>query len=548
MREWRGGAAGALALEPAATWCPAAVPAGLSRAQVRAAVLGLTLVLALGFRLAGLGAYGYSEDEINKLHAIERYSALDFSANAEHPMLMKLAMLGSTRAAAAVNHVVGETAISAEAALRAPNAIAGALTTLVIFLLVELMFDWPTASWAALLWALDVNATAVNRIGKEDTFLLAFFLLGAWLYERGKHQGRTDPRGAQRWYQRSGAAFGLMMASKYMPHYFGLYALFNRASDPKPGANRPDKRRFYLALGAAFLAVNFTVFLPATWSYVAHYVDGDTVIHHGYVFAHQLYANNVSDSPGGQPVYFYAVYLLTKVPLAVLAAFAFGLWQLVARRKERGFVFLRVFLVFVLVPYSLVAAKFVRYMLPVFAVIDIIAAVGVVTVLRWLETARIPRSLRCTAAGAIVALAAIGPLAAQVGAAPYYSLYENAAGSVAAADGPLFPTDELYDLGLREAVDAVAAEAGPGAVVASDGSSVVAEYLDEFGRRDLRATSLSRDGLPMSPVETWVLVQDGHIYFENQAIVARLRATVAPWRRVRVRGTTAVEIYRLPRR
>jgi hypothetical protein len=41
------------------------------------------------------------------------------------------------------------------------------------------MFDWPTASWAALLWALDVNATAVNRIGKEDTFLLAFFLLGA---------------------------------------------------------------------------------------------------------------------------------------------------------------------------------------------------------------------------------------------------------------------------------------------------------------------------------------------------------------------------------
>jgi hypothetical protein len=65
----------------------------------------------------------------------------------------------------------GRHAVRSRGEYRLPDAAvtgaaAGALTTLVVFLLVELLFDWPTASWAARLWALDVNATAVNRIGK----------------------------------------------------------------------------------------------------------------------------------------------------------------------------------------------------------------------------------------------------------------------------------------------------------------------------------------------------------------------------------------------
>ena len=74
---------------------------------------------------------------------------------------------------------------------------------------------WRTALWAGLFWALDVNAAAINRIGKEDTFLLLFLLLGAYFYERAKVQARLhgDTEGAQRWYARSGGAFGLMLAS-----------------------------------------------------------------------------------------------------------------------------------------------------------------------------------------------------------------------------------------------------------------------------------------------------------------------------------------------
>jgi hypothetical protein len=68
----------------------------------------------------------------------------------------------------------------------------------------------PVAVVASLLWALDVNAIAINRIGKEDTFLPLFFLLAMWCYERARRQGTTDPTGAQRWDACSGASFGLM--------------------------------------------------------------------------------------------------------------------------------------------------------------------------------------------------------------------------------------------------------------------------------------------------------------------------------------------------
>jgi hypothetical protein len=54
---------------------------------------------ALTFRTAGLATYGLSDDEITKLRAAEAYARGDFTVNAEHPMLMKLAVWGSLTAA-----------------------------------------------------------------------------------------------------------------------------------------------------------------------------------------------------------------------------------------------------------------------------------------------------------------------------------------------------------------------------------------------------------------------------------------------------------------
>src|SRR6185295_9545574 len=356
-----------------------------SWAEAKFIVLAIAAVLAFGFRVNGLSTYGLSEDEINKVHAMEEYRAGRFGANAEHPMLMKLAMWGSVDLARAWNSIAAPgQAISLETAIRLPNAVAGTATTLVLFAIADLLFGGTVAAAAALVWAFDVNAIAVNRIGKEDTFLLLFFLLAVLCYERAKRRGADDPDDAQPWYTLSGAFFGLMLASKYMPHYLGIYALFNVVTDSNPGRNKPDRLRHYAAMAAAFVAANVAILMPQTWRYAASYVQGGMLAHHGYLYAGTLYVSNIPISPLGVPVTYYLRFVLTKVPLVVLAAAVPGVIEMVRRRQERGFVLLRVLAVFVLVPYSLMAAKFIRYALPLVAMLDVIAVIGLVAGTRWL--------------------------------------------------------------------------------------------------------------------------------------------------------------------
>ncbi len=63
----------------------------ISRTTVRVVVLAVVTSLAFGYRAVALSTYGFSEDEVNKVRAIEQYRHGHFGANAEHPMLMKLA-------------------------------------------------------------------------------------------------------------------------------------------------------------------------------------------------------------------------------------------------------------------------------------------------------------------------------------------------------------------------------------------------------------------------------------------------------------------------
>jgi hypothetical protein len=527
-------------------WCPSLA---LSLAQRRALILGVALVTGVFFRCFALDATGFAVDEINKLRAAESYHRLDFTANAEHPMLMKLAAFASFEAASRWNRVAaraGWRPVAPEAALRLPNALAGALTTVVIFLLAELFFGLRTAAWAALLWAWDVNATAVSRISKEDTFLVLFLFVAAWLYQRGKQEGSRVGRGGSRWYESSGAAFGLMLASKYMPHFYAIHAVFAQASDPKPGANRPRKVRFYLAMGAAFLAANFALLLPASWRYLSAYAHEHMVTHTGYYFAHHLYPNLIETSPWGTPVWFYFAFLGTKVPLLVLLAFAVGVVQMVRNPGHRGFIFARVFLVVFLLGYSLVSTKFLRYMLPLLVIIDILAAAGIVALLGWVEALKLPRWKAAIATGAIVLAFAGSPLYAEISWAPYYSLHQNAVGSRLGPPGWMFPDDEFYDAGMREAMEYVAGHAAPGAVVVSEVTSVVSEYAARFSRRDLASWALSLQGLPMTGVETWVLVQEGHIYYENAQMIDQLRRCLTPVLVVPVGGSVGVQVFRIP--
>jgi Dolichyl-phosphate-mannose-protein mannosyltransferase len=523
-------------------------PFALSRVTTGVGFIVAVTILALAVRVANLSTYGFSEDEINKVRAIEAYRRGDFTANAEHPMLMKLAMWTSTELTSAWNRIAPEGGpIAIETAVRLPNAVAGAATAAVIFALCQLLFGTSVAAMAAMFWTLDVNVIAINRIGKEDTFALFFFLLAIWCYERAKRQGIFDLRGAQRWYTGSGVAFGLMLSSKYFPQYLGVYALFNHLTDRNPGANRPHHIRHFGAMVSTFVIANFAVLDPASWRYGLNYVQGGMLIHHGYPFAGQVYANTSLLATNGIPVRFYLELLVTKVPLVILGAFVLGVIEMVRHRRERGFALLGLWLVLFSIGYSLTSVKFIRYALPLFTIIDILAAVGIVAGVAWLRRKRwLSPVTRVTVSAAAIGLSLAGPFAAQRSAAPFPSLHRNAIGERLAPAGATFP-EELYDYGVREAVEAIADIAEPATVIVSDAPAVVAYYVQHGPRPDLRVRSLSAEGLAPVNTSSFVLVQGEHVTFENHDLIARLRHASTPWRQFSAGDACAVQVFRVPR-
>ena len=319
-----------------------------------------------------------------------------------------------------------------------------------------------------------------------------------------------------------------------MPQYLGIYALFNVLTDPNPGRNKPDRLRHYGWMVAAFVVANVAVLMPDTWRYCARYVVGDMLTHHGYLYAGELYVTNIPISPLGVPATYYLRLLGTKVPLVLLAAVVPGVIEMVRRRHERGFVLLRVLFVFMLVPYSLMAAKFMRYSLPMLATLDLTAAIGLVTGTDWL--------LRKQSLALVVFMTAL--VAARQSAAPFYSLFQNGIGASLGAPGSMFP-EETSDYGVREAVTRIATAAGPSAVVATDAPTVVEHYLQRCGRADVHVRSLSGEGIPIGAREAWVLVQDEHSTFENRLLVEQLRAREAPWVQFHAAEALAVQVFRI---
>ena len=514
---------------------------GMTSPRVRRALLTLIAASGLLLRVYALDTFGFAEDEVAKLRAIEAYRAGEFSANAEHPMLLKLAIWASLAATDTWNDWVPAAAIPPEAALRLPNALAGTATTLVVYGCAFLLFGAPTALLAAAFVALDPTIVSINRLGKEDSFLVFFFLVAVFCYERAKQIGARAADAAQPWYRAAGASFGLMLASKYLPHLFGLYALYNVAACRHPGANAPKRGPYHLAMLGTFVLANAAVLLPSTWAYCLEYIRGGHSTHHGYFYDGALYVNSADIVLHGVPWYYYLHLIATKVPLAVLAAAIAGLVPMITRRRERGFVFLRVFLVVQLLGYAIFASKFQRYALPLLIVIDLLAAVGAVAVWGALRA-------RLGAAGRTLlpiagALLAVNLLLAPLGAAPFYSTYQNAIGAALAPPLRVFP-EEAYDYGVREAVAAIAPVAARGAVIVSDAPLVVERYLRASGRDDLRVATLSGESIT-GRGERWILVQDSHIYFENEAQIAQLRRASRPWREYTIRETPVLQVFRL---
>jgi hypothetical protein len=521
-------------------------------------VIMFTVALAFSARAYQLGAASLAEDEANKVFAMRAYERGDFTVNAEHPMVMKMLCYGATHAAAFWNRALGDRlglGISEEAALRLPNATIGALTVLPLCLLASALLGFRTGLITALLWAIGIDAVWFSRIVKEDSLLVFFMFSGFYLYHCAKQRPASDVRGQERLFALAGAAFGLMMASKYFVHYFALTALYYTIIGYDSRNNRPLTGRmwgrYFGGMLLAFMAFNPAIFVPQTWRYLWKYVNEDLLTHHGYVVMGKLFINDFLQTPGGNPWYMYFLFLLIKLPLPILLAFVVGLVEIFRWRGQypasRGYLFLRVMLVFWLLPMSLVGVKFLRYTLSLMPLLYMTAAIGMVVIWRWLAALlkRMAIGERPAHALAVVVVAAafiVAPALTMVRNLPYPSLYVNPIGR--GRLGYYFPHDEFYDLGARESLKFIADTAPPGTRIASEIPGVVEYYLERYNRPDIRSEIMSQPSFTLDDRRPdYVLLQAGRLYFENAENSHFIERTFPVVQSSIYQGATAAQVF-----
>ncbi|HEX8136799.1 MAG TPA: glycosyltransferase family 39 protein [Pyrinomonadaceae bacterium] len=512
----------------------------------RLLILLLALLVAGGFvfRAAGLSAEGLSDDELNKLQAVADYRTHGLtSANGEHPLLMKAMLAGSTIAAERWNAGPIATAypslfhIPVETALRLPNALFGALTALLLYLLVTELFGSEVALIAAALWAFDPIAIGLNRIAKEDTLLLFFFLLANIFWLRGQRVAESGSGRPEPYYWATAAAFGAMLASKYVLFLLAIGSSYNYIFQEMPETRwRIGKRRyliFFAVMGATFLVCNPTILLPATWREMMAFASLKRVAHDSYEFMGRLYPHRMTAWLRGVPWYFYFVFITVKLPLLTLAPFLAGLPLVFRRRLGDGRYFLLFWTLFGFGPFVLVGGKFTRYFTIALPIVLIVAGIGLQFLARQLgrSTARLlaHERMKLYAHAGVVLLVVLASAWASASAAPHFRLYTNALGGGPEGAGEMFPHDEFYDASIREAMSEIALRASQGARVASETPNLVAHYAGQAGRPDLQAVYLSDpETLRALGPGDFIIAARGRRYLSNDALLADLRGRAAP--------------------
>ncbi|MBD0371284.1 MAG: glycosyltransferase family 39 protein [Pyrinomonadaceae bacterium] len=526
------------------------------------AALAIITLLGFGFRASQLSSEGLSEDELNKLQAVEEYRHHGLSSiNGEHPFLMKALMTASVVAAERWNAstvAAGNPSaqVSVETALRLPVTIFGAATALLIFLLVSELFGTEIALIAATLWALDPTAISFNRIAKEDTFLLFFFLLANVFWLRSQRVAESGKRNPEPLYWATAAAYGAMMASKYMPHLMAVGVSYYYIFQGIPQTRwRMGKKRFlifFAVMGVVFLILNPTILLPGTWHEMKIFAGEKRIGHGSYEFMGTLYLNQMSLWLKGMPWSFYYVFMGVKLPLTTLAAFLVGLPLLLRKRLGDGRFFLFFWLVFWFMPFTVMGGKYTRYFTTALPVVLITAAIGIHFVAqhlaRLLKTAFDSERAGAMTQASVVALVLTVTAVAAASALPYYRLYTNALGAGLADVGSYFPHDEFYDASVRDAAREVARIARPGARVTSETPGLFEYYTRLAGRSDLTFVRLS-DEEAMQEVGAGdiIIVARGRRYLSNDALTTNLEKNYAPAVTVSLGQVPSVKIFVLDR-
>ena len=521
--------------------------------------LSVLVLAGFAFRANGLSSEGLSEDELNKLNAVTEYRTQGLtSANGEHPLLMKALLTISVIAAEKWNQtslVAGhpELNVPVETSLRFPGALFGAFTAVLIFLVASELFGLEVGLISAALWAFDPLAIGFNRIAKEDTFLIFFFLLANFFWLRGQRVAESQPdRSPERFYWATAAAFGAMLASKYVPMLIAITVSYNYAFQRIPVTRwvigKKRFLKFFFVMGVVFLICNPTILLPGTWKAMSNFTSGRNMGHDSYEFMGRLYPHRFQDWLRGEPWYFYFALIWTKLPLLTLSSFVLGLGLLFRRKSGDGRYFLLLWFGLWAIAFMTPGGKFTRYLTSILPATMITAAIGVQFAARRLGrlAARVfdNDSVKVYARSAVASLVIISAFWSAARAAPHYRLYMSVLGGGPAQAGAYFPQDEFYDAYMQDAMIEIAKRARPNARVASELPSVASYYAQRANRPDLICVELSdRAGLDKLMPGDFLIDARGRTYLNNQAMLARLRQTSQPAFTIAVGPTPAAYVY-----
>lgn len=519
------------------------------------AALAVLILAGFGFRVTGLSAEGLSEDELNKLTAVAEYRTRGLTGtNGEHPMLMKALQTASIIAAEKWNALVGPgEQIAPETALRLPGVIAGALTALLIYLIAAELFGAEVALIAAALWAFNPTAIGFNRVAKEDTFLLFFFLLANVFWLRGQRVAESTDRNPNKYYWATAACYGAMVASKYVPHLFAIsmcyYWMFQQLPETRWRVGKKRLVRFFAIMFLVFLVLSPTVLLPDTWRQMGLFAGGNRVSHDGYEFMNRLYPQRFTDWLNGIPVYFYFVFTAVKLPVLTVIGFVVGLPLLFRRKLGDGRYFILFWLFLWMVAFCFPGGKFTRYYTTVLPAVLITSALGIQLTGRWLAN-RIA-SLNATAGlkhyvpACLAVVVIITSVVNSVQASPHFRLYTNSIGGGTAWAGYYFPHDEFYDASMRDVMADIATRAKPGARVASESPGLAAYYAERAQHTDLICISLSDpSALQQLTAGDFVIIARGRRYFSNDHITTALTHST-PTSTFHLNTTPSAKLYEL---
>lgn len=503
------------------------------------------MLAGFGLRVCDLGAESFGEDELNKLQTVAEYRKNGLSGkNGEHPFLMK----GLQTASVIVAEKIG--GISDEAALRFPLVLFGTFSILLIFLLASELFGRSIGIVAAAFWAVEPMAIGFDRIAKEDSLVLFFFLLTHFFWVRA--QSRAE-RGDPKWIRfawLTAAGFAGLMASKYYPYLLGLigsYYIIFRHLPRKWDMGKRNWLTFFFVMGVTFLILNPTIVLPETWREMLKFSSEKRIGHDSYEFMGTLYRNQWTAWLSGVPWTFFFVFAWVKSSLAAILLFLVGL-PLMFRRKlgdGRFFIFFWAFIWILCFAFG--GGKFTRYFAVPAPLIFIVAAVAFCFIVKYLSE-KMPVAVRTPLQAALLIAVIAVPLANALSVAPHYRMFTNPLGGGHAAAGTYFPHDEFYDAATRQIVTEIAGRTASPASVACETPELFKYYSGKIGRTDLTFVSLSdREAVSQLKAGDFIVMAKGRRYFSNRAY-EEILAKEPPAAEVGVAGIVAATIYQLNER